>query len=625
MVDGIDKLGMDYSPIQTIFRVWAPERERIDVLLYENNISDIRKVYSMEKQLSGVHEATIKGDLKDKYYNYLVEGLYEITDPYSIACSPNSKKSAIIDMHTTNPKGWESHSIPSQTPITKEIIYELHVKDFTIDPSSGANHRGKFLGLCEENTNYNGLSTGIDHLKDLGVTCVHLMPVYDFITVNEEEEHFYDDDNYNWGYDPELYNVPEGSYGTNPLDPKSRIIELKTMIMKLHEANIKVVLDVVYNHTYKAEDSNFNILYPNYYYRRKEDGSFSNGSGCGNEIATERSMVRKFILDSLKFWLKEYKVDGFRFDLMALMDIDTMREVVNQLREIKEDIIIYGEPWAGGPTVLPEDMMTKKGTQGELKIAIFNDGFRDAIKGDNDGFSKGFSQGNGDCKSATEKGIMSGYFNSPDESINYINAHDNLIIYDKMKKTFPLSSNEEITLYNKFALGILLLSQGIPFIHAGNEFLRSKGMDHNSYKSPISINGIDWSFKEKNFNFYKYVRDLIALRKKYDEFTLSTPEDIGVKVKFFSIKEDNNLICYTIKRDAKDEYLLIFHNGNNEEIDVQISNIKTHIEYSYNTKMKNINLTELFNHDGIVAEKEIKLEKINITQYSNYIYKIKAV
>ena len=619
MVDDI--LGISYSEQQTIFRVWAPDRDRIDLLLYDDGVSHERKVYNMNKQSSGVYEIIIKEDLKDKYYNYLVEGLYEITDPYAIGSSPNSKRSAIVDMQTTNPKGWENHSIPKSIPITKEIIYELHVKDFTVDSSSGAKDRGKFLGLSEENTKYNGLSTGIDHLKDLGITCVHLMPVYDFITVNEEKDHFYDDDNYNWGYDPELYNVPEGSYSTNPLDPKSRIIELKTMIMKLHESNIKVVLDVVYNHTYKAEDSNFNILCPNYYYRTKEDGSFSDGSGCGNELATERPMVRKFIIDSLKFWLEEYKVDGFRFDLMALMDIDTMREIVSSLRKIKKDIIIYGEPWAGGPTVLPEDMMTIKGVQNELGIAIFNDGFRDAIKGDNDGVSKGFSQGNGECKSRTEKGIVGGYLDCPNASINYVNAHDNLILYDKIKKTFPLSSKEEISRYNKFALGILFFSQGIPFIHAGNEFLRSKGMDHNSYKSPIWINGIDWSLKEKNFNFYKYVRDLICIRKRYDEFTLETSNEIKEKIKFYYIKDDN-LICYTIKRDVEGEYLLIIHNGDNGEKEIKKSMIKAHIEDSYNDKIENINLIELFNYDGIVEEMDLKLEMIKILQYSNYIYKI---
>lgn len=622
MVDDI--LGVIYSTDQTIFRVWAPERDRIDILLYDNGVSDSRKVYIMKKQLSGVHETIIKEDLKDKCYNYLVEELYEVTDPYATGSSVNSKKSAIVDMHTTNPKGWEYHNIPKIMPITKEIIYELHVKDFTIDSSSGANHRGKFLGLTEENTNYNDLSTGIDHLKDLGITCVHLMPVYDFSTVNEEEEHFYNDDNYNWGYDPELYNVPEGSYSTNPLDAKSRIIELKTMIMKLHEANIKVVLDVVYNHTYKSEGSNLNILYPNYYYRTTEDKSFSDGSGCGNELATERPMVRKFIIDSLKLWLEEYKVDGFRFDLMALMDINTMKEIVDSLREIKEDIIIYGEPWAGGPTVLPEDMMTKKGTQGELGIAIFNDGFRDAIKGDNDGVSKGFSQGNKDYKSATKKGIIGGYFDCPNESINYINAHDNLILFDKMKKTFPLASDEEIIRYNKFALGILFFSQGIPFIHAGNEFLRSKGMDHNSYKSPISINKIDWSLKEENFDFYKYTRDLIEFRKRYDEFTLSTSEEIKEKIRFFHSKDNDNLISYTIKRDVVNEYLLIIHNGNNEEINIEISSIKADLEKAYNLKVNNIKLIELFNYNGIMAEKEILSEEINILQYSNYIYKISS-
>lgn len=619
-------LGMSYSPKETIFRVWAPNKEKIQLLLFENSHGEEKEVFNMIKTSSGVHEYTVEGDLKGKFYKYLVEGKIDVTDPYSVASSINSERTAIIDLMETNPKGWENHNIPETRCITQEIIYEVHIKDFTVDKSSGANHRGKYLGFCDENTSYNGLTTGIDHLKELGITCVHLLPVYDYITVDEDKDKFYVDSNYNWGYDPELYNVPEGSYSKDSTDPKSRIIELKTMIMKLHEAGIKVILDVVYNHTYKSIDSNFNILNPGYYYRMNPDGSFSNGSGCGNEIATENEMVRKFVIDSLKFWLEEYKVDGFRFDLMALMDIYTMKQITEDLRKIKDDVIIYGEPWAGGPSILPEELMTKKGRQSQLDIAIFNDEFRDAIKGDNDGDSKGFSQGNINFKEAVKKGILGENFKSPTESINYVNCHDNLILYDKMKKTFPLSSEDEICRYNKFALSIMFLSQGIPFIHAGNEFLRSKSMVSNSYNSPISINQIDWSLKEKNYEFYSYVVDLISIRKSYNDFTLSSSEEIKSKVKIVDTRLMNNLIAYTISRSSK-EYLLIIHNGNRDRENISRRFIIENLKENYSIICDNILFREVFNQDGKSKniEEYLDLKQISIEKFSTSIYEMKVL
>lgn len=624
IIRGVDmnKLGMKYSPKETMFRVWAPEREKVELLLYENSNDNNSKAFKMEKTLEGVHELIVKGDLKGKFYTYLVEGKDEVTDPYSIASSMNSEKSAIIDLKDTNPKGWEDHTIPEKRSITQEIIYEVHIKDFTIHKSSGVNHRGKYLGFCEENSKYNGLTTGIDHLKELGITCVHLLPVYDYLTVNEDIDEFYKDDNYNWGYDPELYNVPEGSYSIDSKDPSLRILELKTMIMNLHQAGIKVILDVVYNHTYKSYDSNFNILNPGYYYRMNPDGSFSNGSGCGNEVATEKPMVRKFILDSLKYWLEEYKVDGFRFDLMALMDIYTMKEITEELREIKEDIIIYGEPWAGGSTVLPEEIMTTKKMHSQLGIAVFNDEFRDAIKGDNDGYSKGYSQGNDSYIETVKNGILGKMFNSPKASINYVNCHDNLILYDKMKKVFPESSEEEIQEFNKFALSILLLSQGIPFIHSGNEFLRSKSMVENSYKSPVSINGIDWSLKEKNYEFYSYIRDLIKIRKSYEEFSISLSKEIDDKIKYLDIK--SNLIAYTISRAEKVEFLLIIHNGNMEEVNILTDDILEILKEIFITDKNHIKITEVFNYGGILKENNV-VDKLTIKRLSTSIYEIQLV
>ncbi|MCK9268075.1 MAG: type I pullulanase [Alkaliphilus sp.] len=624
MYKDIDNLGITYSPTETVFRVWAPTRKKIKALLYEDWQEKSGKIFKMDKKCDGVHQCTIKGDLKGKYYTYLVESSYEVTDPYSVASSLNSKRSAIIDLKETDPEGWEGHGIPPARWKCEEIIYELHVKDFTVHPGSGVKYRGKYLGLCEEGTDYNGLSTGIDHLKELGITCVHLMPVYDFLTVKENKRYFYYDHNYNWGYDPGLYNVPEGSYATEPENPRNRILELKTLIMKLHEAGIKVIMDTVYNHTYLTEDSNFNILYPNYYYRLNKDKSFSNGSGCGNELATEKPMVRKFILDSIKFWLEEYKVDGFRFDLMALIDRNTMVEIVAYLKGAKKDIIIYGEPWSAAPSVLPYDKMSGKGIQDELDIAVFNDNYRDAVKGDSDGYGKGFSQGNMKYKIDTEIGIIGGFYSFPHRSINYINSHDNLILYDKMKKVFRFSPESEIVMYNKFALSILFTSQGIPFIHAGNEFLRTKYLNSNSYRSPTSINRIDWSLKDRNIDFYNYVKDLIKIRKTYKEFTMANPADIKRKIKFLDMGLKFNLIAYTINRKITCESLLVIHNGNDHEVVMQISGLISHLDYWYNIKPESIVLTEIFNNDGIVRHKQDLKDpsEIYISKYSTYIYEI---
>lgn len=629
-----EELGLNYSRERSIFKVWAPEKNNISLVLYHNSRTSTREIFRMEKGPNGVHKSVIKTDLKGKYYTYLVDGIREVTDPYSITTSLNSKRSGIIDLVETNPNGWENHRRPGERPLCEEVIYELNIKDFTINKNSGAYHRGKYLGLCEERTRYRGLATGIDHLVELGITAVHLMPVYDFITVDENEDRFYDDDNYNWGYDPEHYNSPEGSYSIDPEDPKSRILELKTMIMKLHQRDIKVILDVVYNHTYKTETSNLNILNPDYYYRKRPDGSFSNGSGTGNELATERPMVRKLILDSLKYWLREYKVDGFRFDLMSLIDKKTMEKITSSLRKDKKDLIIYGEPWTGGDSVLEEDLRTRKSSGRELGIALFNDGFRNAIKGDNDGLERGFSQGNSLLKISTEIGIVGsidydeqhrGFAKSPEETINYVNSHDNLILYDKVKKLYPGAAREELIPYNKLALSILFTSQGIPFIHEGNEFLRSKNMDHNSYNSGIGVNQVDWSLKEKNIDFYKYVKDLILLRKTYGEFTLSSGGEIKEKIKFLDMKLQGNLIVYTIKRDLEGKWLLVVHNGNPRMSKIYSSNIKDHLEYWCGYNIKDLYIKRIFNKDGILKEgKSLKnIENINIEKISTSVYEVK--
>ena len=599
------KLGMAYNAEKTYFRVFSPERSDIKLRLYNDSRSLKRIEYPMKKEEGGTFFVEIEGDLKGKFYTYVVEGKYEVTDPYSISSSCNSLRSAIIDLEDTNPEGWENHREPEGISPVDAVLYETHIKDFTGHETSGAEIKGTYLGMAERGTRYKNLATGIDHLVELGITHVHLLPVYDFLSVWEEREYASDDRNYNWGYDPELYNVPEGSYSTDPHTPETRIMEFKALVMSLHQAGIKVVLDVVFNHTFRGKESNFNILAPDYYHRITEEGYFSNGSGVGNELDTQKSMTRRFILDSLEYWLKEFKVDGFRFDLMALIDIDTVEMAVERLREIKKDVLIYGEPWMGGITTLPSNKTTSKGKQGRLHFSLFNDNFRNALKGDNDGYGLGFAQGNLDEKLATETGIAGsiffdeariGFASMARETINYANSHDNLILQDKLLKVFPYKSEEEIKSYNKFIHSILILSQGVPFIHAGNEFLRSKGGRINSYNSPLSVNAIDWSLKEKNLDVFNYIRDLIRFRKERKEFRMDYDEHIRRDIDFIEESPSCPVIAYTIRGNGG--YLLVIHNANQISCMMPHALIKKHIQAQDERTVADLSIRCLFDEKG---------------------------
>lgn len=624
------KLGMTYHQEETIFRLWSPIKEDVNLCLYENAETIHREIYPMTKDSEGTHELTIKGDLDGYFYTYLLDERSEVNDPYSVASSLNSVRSAVVNLEKSNPEGWKDHKIPTQEDHTDAIIYELHIKDFTFDKTSNVEYRGKFLGLSEEETSYNGFSTALSHLVELGITHVHLMPVYDFLSVREDSEFFNENGNYNWGYDPELYNNVEGSYATEPDNPYSRIIELKTMIMALHNVGIKVILDVVYNHTYLGGESNFNAIMPGYYHRFTSHGHYSNGSGCGNEIASEKPMVQKFIVDSVKYWLEEFKIDGFRFDLMALTDKKTMKLVVDELRENRPDILIYGEPWAGGMSTLRYDQMPVKGTQNQLGVALFNDEFRDAIKGDNNGTEKGFVQGHNQFIQAVETGIVGsinyearriGFTQSPKETINYINAHDDLIIYDKMKRVFPSMDEESIVALNRLSFGILMTSQGIPFFHSGNEFLRSKNMISNTYNAPSSINNVDWSLKEKNNEFYQYFKDLIKLRKDYKVFRLSTAEEIKNRIKFVNNGMDS-VISYTLKRDNGD-FLLVIHNAKHENITIEKLLLQFHFQTEYEVNLEEVKVKKIFGKNGAV-DKPVDGNLLFTDSLSTEVYYINA-
>ncbi|MBK5241523.1 type I pullulanase [Clostridium sp.] len=570
-------LGAVYTPFKTIFKVWAPTVEKITVLVYENFEDDKRQEYEMTKVDSGIWELVLMGDFKNKYFNYLVlkDGVQKETpDLYSKGASANGKRGMIVDFSSINPENWENHKRPVGINRTEAIIYEVHVRDFSVDPDSGIKNKGKYLAFTEKNTKtLEGVATGLDHLKDLGITHVHLMPVYDFASVDETK------DDYNWGYDPYLYNVVEGSYATDARDGTIRIREFKTMVKTLHENGISVIMDVVYNHTFAIENSPMDILAPEYYYRRDYQGNYTNGSGCGNETASEKPMMRKFMVDSIKFWAEEYKIDGFRFDLMALHDIDTMKEIERQLKIINSNIIIYGEPWTGGQSSLATSLQFRKGSQKDMQVSVFNDNLRNALKGDNDGTQIGFVSGGEGLEIEVKKGIVgsikysndiSDFAKEPGETINYVSAHDNLCLYDKIKKSNDNNTEFEREKMNRLALSIILTSQGIPFIQGGTEILRTKQGNHNTYNSGDAINEIHWSKKAECTETYKYIKGLIDLRKSQKVMTLDSAEEVRKALIF--LQAPLNCVAYELTSPFKDDYskLIIIHNSNNKPIKVTL-------------------------------------------------------
>ena len=548
------ELGFNYNKEYTFFKIYAPKINSVKLLLYEN-YNDVR-YQSVNMYKNGEYfEVKVEGDLDGIYYKYQLDEKFEIVDPFCKASSINSLKSCVIDLNSTNPDGFihEEYEIANRN---EAIIYELSIKDYSSDISSKIrdDYRGKFLGLIEESD-----VSGINHLKDLGITHVHLMPVFDFVGVDERNSERFSGDNYNWGYNPENYNCIEGSYSTEPENPKNRIIEFKKMIQTLHANHIGVIMDVVYNHTFRNKDHPFNLIYPQFY-RRDKDGDFTNGSGVGNELNTEDEFVRRFIIDSLLYFQKEFHIDGFRFDLMALIDSETTDKIVSELRKNNENVIIYGEPWMADESPLQKNKRTIFGSQKGKDYAFFNPFFRNAIKGDNDDNSTGFVQENVD-KIGIETGICgsiyydkkrNGFCENPNETINYFNSHDNLILQDKLMKT-----NADIETSTKLCFDLIILSQGIPFFHCGNEFLRSKSMYKNTYNLSLSINAIDWKLKYDNAEIYEYVKSLIEFRKMHQEFNLKNANEIRNKIKFYDLNDC--CICFSIKSDKG--FLLAFINS----------------------------------------------------------------
>ncbi len=559
-------LGINYTPQRSIFKIWAPTAEAAELKLYNaGSGNNVVGTFPMVKAGKGVWEVTVYTDQQNKFYTFRVKikGQWsaEVTDPYVKAVGANGKRGAVVDLKTTNPDGWEKDKSPVLKNPVDAVIYELHVWDASIDKSSGIQHKGKFLGLTEKGTkNPAGQPTGLDHIKELGVTHVHLLPSFDYNSVDETNP----DARYNWGYDPLHYNVPEGSYATNPYDGSVRIKEFKQLIQAFHQQGIGVIMDVVYNHTALTETSNFNQLVPGYYYRQDKTGKFSNATACGNETASERPMFRKFMLESLLYWVKEYHIDGFRFDLMGVHDIETMNLISRELHKVKPDILLYGEGWTAGASPLPDSLRALKANVAKLdRIAVFSDDIRDGIKGSVfDHADKGFASGKPGMEESIKFGVTAActhpqvdyskvnysktpWAASPGQTVSYCECHDNHVLFDKLAISAKEATPEQREQMQRLALSIVLTSQGISFLHAGTEFMRTKRGVENSYESPDSINALDWNLLNSHKEQYEYVKLLIQLRKAHPAFRLQTAAQISSLI-HFSENFPGGGICYEI-------------------------------------------------------------------------------
>lgn len=594
MFDGIDdkfaydgELGAIYSREKTEFKVWAPEAHSASVHLYHTCRDE--KPYRnlpMTKSRKGVWTKTAYGDLDGVYYTYVLtyDGIeQETVDIYARSVGVNGAMGMILDLKSCNPAGWNNQDYVKLEHYTDACVYELHVRDFSIDSSGNFRYRGSFLAFTENGVvNTAGDKIGLDHLKEMGITHVQLMPIFDYERIDETN---LCKPQFNWGYDPRNYNAPDGSYSVNPYDGKARVAELKRLVYALHQAGIGVIMDVVYNHTFATADSCFNKTYPKYYYRLWGNNGeyFSNGSGCGNEIATERKMVRKYIIDSVCYWAQEYKIDGFRFDLMGLYDIETLNELSARLKKINPNVILYGEGWTGGDSPLDQNKRAMKmNARHTPDFGFFSDDFRDTVKGGTfENHDRGYVNG-ASINEAYVREIMCGriahpqipnlikyaWTDSPAQTVNYVEAHDNLTLWDKLYYTNGTQSVEERIKMDKMSAAMVFLAQGIPFIQAGQEFLRSKPLpggvsfDHNSYRSPDAVNSLKWNRKTEFKSVVEYYKGLIAFRKAHSAFRMYDREEIG-KHMYFIDKLPMRVVGFVLTGDNEFEEIVVFFNPNN--------------------------------------------------------------
>ena len=556
---------MIYSKVKTLFKLNAPttvnldgmtgattqidKKKQVEIHIYEDGQGG-KAIKTIKMKASGENrwEATVKGDLKGKFYTFDI-GKGETPGVFAKAVGVNGMRGAIVDMAETNPQGWENDQRPVIQSPADLVIYEMHWRDFSIDVSSGLKNKGKFLALTEPKA--------IEHLKSLGVNAVHILPSFDYASVDETK---LDTPQYNWGYDPKNYNVPEGSYSTDPYNPVTRIKEFKQMVQALHKAGIRVILDVVYNHTFNIDHSNFQLTYPDMYYRKTADGKYSDGSGCGNETASEKPLMREFMLESVKYWIDEYHIDGFRFDLMGVHDIETMQQIRAEVNKIDPSIYIYGEGWSAGSCAYPVDKLAMKANAQQLNgIAAFSDDMRDALRGPFSDDHKGaLLAGIPGEEESLKFGIVGGiahpqvdmtkvnydkkpWTNNPTEQISYVSCHDDMCLVDRLKASIPSLTDKnipekertaELIRIDQLAQTAVFTSQGVPFILSGEEMLRDKKGVHNSYNSPDSINHLDWNNLQRYPQLFTYYKNLIQLRKNHPAFRLATGDKVRQHLAF---------------------------------------------------------------------------------------------
>lgn len=575
-----------YTPQKTTFNFISPTADQMQVQIYSSADTDSCMSYDLKKQANDLWSLTIKGDLQGKYYTIrsLQNGEWSEPAPgiFAKAVSVNGERAAIIDMNKTNPQGWAEDKRPQMTDPTDIVVYETHLRDFTMSQNSGITNKGKFLSLTEENTKTtDGLTSGIEHLKELGITHLQILPMFDYGSIDETT---LSKGNYNWGYDPINYNVPEGGYSTNPYDPATRIIEAKQMIQALHKAGIRVVMDVVYNHTYNVMGCSLGRVIPKYFYRLNPDGTYANGSGCGNETASEKELMRQFMIESVCYWAEEYHIDGFRFDLMGIHDQETMRQIRAALDKIDPTILVYGEGWAAmTPAYEYEKLAMKQYTHFMPRVGAFSDDIRNALIGSPFDHERGFASGNNSSRNAVCFGLVGGidykenqygegWSGQPMQHVSYITCHDNYCLRDRIEVSAKDETQDTQIRMNKLAQTAVLVSQGMTFIYGGEELYRTKlGID-NSYQSPDSINTIPWENKLKYNDLYEYYRQIIQIRHHHKALRLGSAELVNKHVEFLPT-ENNSLIIYRIYDvnpldNAKS--IIVLLNGSKETIEAAI-------------------------------------------------------
>ena len=553
-----------YSPNQTVFKLFAPSDATCQVVLGEDTLQ-------MEQLADTIWTATAKGNQKGKTYEFIVNG-QSSPGVFAKAVTVNGQKGVVVDMDETNPKGWEADK-PVHRPFNDIIVYEMHHRDFSI-AKEDAKYPGKYLALTE--------LWAIDHLKELGVNAVHILPSYDYGSVDETR---LNEPQYNWGYDPVNYNVPEGGYSTDPYNPMTRITEFKQMVQALHQAGIAVILDVVYNHTYNIDNSNFQKTYPDYYYRKTAEGYYSNGSGCGNETASEKPMMRKFMIESVKYWVNEYHIDGFRFDLMGVHDIETMNAIRAELNKIDPAIFMYGEGWSAGGCAIPNELLGMKANIRQMPgIAAFSDDMRDALRGPFSDDTKGaFLAGIPGMEESLKAGIAGmvehpqvdytkvnysdePYALEPTQMMAYVSCHDDMCLTDRLRSSMPGIKEDELIKLDLLAQTAVFTSQGVPFMLSGEELLRDKKGVHNSYESPDSINQINWEHKQTYSQVFNYYKNLIGMRKNHPAFHLGDAELVRKHLEFLDT-DDDCVVAYMLKNHAGgDEWndIIVILNANRD-------------------------------------------------------------